>query len=129
MDACRSDRVLISTPQFAWEKHGLPINEGPEALIHNGTAEHHLFGQRILDQSICAWPADVQRYRLDTRPLVVDKSLAARVSSDQSGTGVGHASFTNRLMATENWIVYHAHANPTTFNEDRVIRIQSFTLQ
>ena len=33
----------------------------------------------------------------------------------------------NRPTGREDWIVYHAHANPTTFNEDRVIRIQPFT--
>ena len=42
-------------------------------------------------------------------------------------TGTGHASFTKSPDGTEDWIVYHAHANPTTFNEDRVIRIQPFT--
>jgi hypothetical protein len=42
-------------------------------------------------------------------------------------TGVGHASFAKSPDGSEDWIVYHAHANPTTFNEDRVIRIQPFT--
>jgi hypothetical protein len=41
--------------------------------------------------------------------------------------GVGHASFTKSPDGTEDWIVYHAHANPTVFNEDRVVRIQPFT--
>jgi hypothetical protein len=41
--------------------------------------------------------------------------------------GVGHASFTKSPDGTQDWIVYHAHANPTVFNEDRVVRIQPFT--
>jgi hypothetical protein len=42
-------------------------------------------------------------------------------------TGTGHASFTKSPDGHEDWIAYHAHANPTSFNEDRVIRIQPYT--
>lgn len=36
--ALSSDRVLISKPEFPWEKVGTPlVNEGPEALWNNGS--------------------------------------------------------------------------------------------
>ncbi len=123
----QSDRVLISTPQYAWEKNGLPINEGPEALIHDG----QLF---IIYSASGYWTNQYALGRLTYNGTGSLLSASSWTKTSQpvfqatsQVAGPGHASFTTSPDGNENWIVYHAHANPTTFNEDRVIRIQPFT--
>jgi GH43 family beta-xylosidase len=123
----QSDRVLISTPQYAWEKNGLPINEGPEILIHDGQLH-------IIYSASGYWTNQYALGRLTyngTGSLLSASSWAKAsqpvFQATSQVTGPGHASFTKSPDGTEDWIVYHAHANPTTFNEDRVIRIQPFT--
>ena len=121
-----TDRVLLSTPQFAWEKHGLPINEGPEALIDNGTLN-------IIYSASGYWTNQYALGQLTYNGTgsILDASSWTKASqpvfqATSQVTGVGHASFVKSPDGAEDWIVYHAHANPTTFNEDRVIRIQPF---
>ncbi len=123
----RGDRVLISTPQYAWEKNGLPINEGPEAFIENGRLQ-------IIYSASGYWTS---QYALGELTYNGTGSLLSAASWIKAAlpvfaptslvVGVGHASFTKSPDGTEDWIVYHAHANPTVFNEDRVVRIQPFT--
>jgi GH43 family beta-xylosidase len=122
-----SNRVLISSPTYSWEQHGLPINEGPEALIHNGTLN-------IIYSASGYWTNQYALGRLTYNGVGSLLSASAWTKASQpvfqataEVTGVGHASFMKSPDGTEDWIVYHAHANPTTFNEDRVIRIQPFT--
>jgi GH43 family beta-xylosidase len=119
-----TDRVLLSTPQFAWEKHGLPINEGPEALINNSTLN-------IIYSASGYWTNQYALGQLTYNGTgsILDASSWTKASqpvfqATSQVTGVGHASFVKSPDGAEDWIVYHAHANPTTFNEDRVIRIQ-----
>jgi GH43 family beta-xylosidase len=123
----RGDRVLISTPQYAWEKYGLPINEGPEVLIQDGhlqiiySASGYWTSQYSLGQLTYNGSGSVLSTSSWTKaPLPVFAATTQVV-------GVGHASFTKSPDGTEDWIVYHAHANPNVFNEDRVVSIQPFT--
>jgi hypothetical protein len=120
------DRVLISAPQFTWEKNGLPINEGPEILIHNGqlhiifSASGYWTNQYALGRLTYKGTGSLLNatsWTKATQPVFQATSLV---------TGPGHASFVMSVDGTENWIVYHAHANPTVFNDDRVIRMQPF---
>lgn len=121
------DRVLLSTPQFAWEKFGLPINEGPEVLIHDGKLH-------LIYSASGYWTNQYALGRLTYNGTGSILSAASWTKASQpvfqstsQVVGTGHASFTKSPDGLEDWIVYHAHANPTTFNEDRVVRIQPFT--
>jgi GH43 family beta-xylosidase len=122
-----TNRVLLSSPTYAWEQYGLPINEGPEALIHNGTlniiysASGYWTNQYALGRLTYNGTGSILSASSWTKASLPVFQATALV------TGTGHASFTKSPDGTEDWIVYHAHANPTTFNEDRVIRIQPFT--
>lgn len=122
-----TDRVLLSTPTYSWEQYGLPINEGPEALIHDSTLN-------IIYSASGYWTNQYALGRLTYNGTGSILSAASWTKASQPVfqatslvTGTGHASFTKSPDGTEDWIVYHAHANPTTFNEDRVIRIQPYT--
>jgi GH43 family beta-xylosidase len=122
-----TDRVLLSTPTYSWEKYGLAINEGPEALIEGNTLN-------IIYSASGYWTNQYSLGRLTYNGVGPILSASSWTKASQSVfkatsevTGVGHASFTKSPDGSENWIVYHAHADPTTFNDDRVISIQPFT--
>ena len=122
-----TNRVLLSSPTYSWEQYGLPINEGPEMLIHDGTLN-------IIYSASGYWRNEYALGRLTYNGTGSILSASSWTKASQPVfqatsliTGTGHASFTKSPDGTEDWIVYHAHANPTTFNEDRVIRIQPFT--
>jgi hypothetical protein len=105
----------------------MPINEGPEALIHNGTLN-------IIYSASGYWTNQYSLGRLTYNGTGSLLSASSWTKASQpvfqatsEVTGTGHASFTKSPDGSQDWIVYHAHANPTIFNEDRVIRIQPFT--
>jgi GH43 family beta-xylosidase len=123
----QGERVLLSSPEYAWENHGLPINEGPEILIHDGQLH-------IIYSASGYW---TNQYALGRLTYDGVGSLLSADSWTKSPTpvfqattqvaGPGHASFTASPDGNEHWIVYHAHADPADFNEDRVVRIQPFS--
>jgi GH43 family beta-xylosidase len=122
------DRVLLSTPSSSWERHGLPINEGPQILVHNGQVH-------IIYSGSGFWTNEYALGRLTyTGTDILSASSWTKASSPvfkQSGNivGVGHASFTTSPDDTENWIVYHSlpDPDPNDGNNARVIHIQQFT--
>jgi GH43 family beta-xylosidase len=123
----RSDRVQISTPIYNWEAHGLAINEGPQILIHDGKLH-------IIYSASGYWTPQYALGRLTYNGTgsLLDAASWSKASqpvfqATSEVVGVGHASFVKSPDGTEDWIVYHAHANPTRFNENRVIHIQPFT--
>ena len=107
-------RVMISQSDYAWEKSGLNVNEGPEALQHNGNTFI------IYSASYCA-TAD---YKLGMLTYSGGDPLrqAAWVKapepvfqrSDKHGIfAPGHNGFFKSPDGTEDWIVYHANPSPT----------------
>jgi GH43 family beta-xylosidase len=119
------DRALLSTPSFSWERHGLPINEGPEVLIHDGQLH-------IIYSGSGFWTPDYALGRLTYKGTgsLLDRNSWTKSSvpvfqKTSEVVGVGHASFTLSPGGDESWIVYHAHGSPT--NAARDIRIQPFT--
>ena len=128
MDAARRPR-LISSPQYAWEMHGLPINEGPQILIQDGKLH-------IIYSASGFWTPQYALGRLTYNgtgslldPASWTKASQPVFQAAGSVVGVGHASFTKSPDGTEDWIVYHAHRNPPApaGEELRDVRIQPFT--
>jgi GH43 family beta-xylosidase len=121
------DRVLLSEPQSAWEMHGMPINEGPEVLIHDGQLHIIYSGSGYWTQQYA-----LGRLTYDGTGSVMDRANWVKASSpvfQQAGqvVGVGHASFTTSPDGTQDWIVYHSHPSPGGDPDQRVVRIQPFT--
>ncbi|MEH0156391.1 glycoside hydrolase family 43 protein [Limibacter armeniacum] len=116
------NRVRISTPTYAWEKHGdlndpvnpphVNVNEGPQILMHDNKLI------LIFSASGC-WTdfyalgmltADADRDLLDASAW---KKHAEPVFSQSSENGVfapGHNSFFKSPDGKEDWILYHANA-------------------
>lgn len=119
------DRVLISKPTYDWETIGNPlVNEGPEALWHNGS----LF---IIYSASGSWTDD---YCLGQLKWTGDDPLKETswlknptpvFSKTDQVFGPGHASFVKSPDGTEDWIVYHA-AKYKGAGWNRNIRIQKF---
>jgi hypothetical protein len=116
-------RTRISSPTYAWETHGHPVNEGPEVLRHGDDL--------FLTYSASAF--ETPYYAVGALKLTGNDPLSAgswtKLSQPlfQQGNGVegtGHASFVESPDGTEDWIVYHARTAPTA---PRDVRIQRFT--
>jgi GH43 family beta-xylosidase len=119
------DRVQISAPTLAWERHGLSINEGPTVLQKDGTTH-------IIYSASGYWTPEYSLGRLTltgSNPLQAGswtKSGSPVFTRTSSVVGVGHASFTKSPDGVEDWIVYHAHKSPFEFT-GRDVRAQPFT--
>lgn len=135
----QSRRVLISTPQFPWEKVGdrygqvpphVDVNEAPEVLKHDGkifvtysasgcwTDYYSLgmltarSGSDLLHQS--AW--------MKSPKPVFWQSPEAKVY------GPGHNAFFRGGDGTRDWIIYHANSSPNEgCGDTRSPRVQPFS--
>lgn len=119
-------RVLISTPDQAWELNGSPfINEGPEVLKKNGK----IF---IVYSASGSWTDDYTLGMLtNTDGDVLNASSWTKsgpvFSKVQKAYGPGHNTFTTSPDGTEDWIVYHATLNSGGSWANRSVRAQKFT--
>ncbi len=122
-----SNRVKISSPTEAWEiSDGLPINEGPQVLKHEGEAF-------IVYSASQSW---LPTYKLGLLQLKKPNADPMNPNSwikkgpifagADSVYGVGHASFTTSPDGTESWIVYHTKVSPEP-GWNRVIHMQPFS--
>lgn len=122
-------RVLISRPEYEWERSGLNVNEGPVALYHDDQTFV------IYSASHCATPD----YKLGMltytggdplQPTSWQKNPEPvfQRSDANSVFGPAHNGFFQSPDGTENWIVYHANDNDQGGCDDRrTTRVQPFT--
>lgn len=103
-----SNRMLISQPEYDWEKVGTPlVNEGPQVLQNN----NDIF---IIYSASGSWTDNYalgQLKLIGNDPLNPDaweKNDQSVFSSTNKVFSPGHASFTKSPDGTEDWIVYHA---------------------
>lgn len=102
------NRVCISRPEYPWEKHGLPINEGPETLWHG----NRVF---VIYSASGFWTDDYCLGELawNGGDVLDPKSWVKKTSPVFSGTATvsapGHCSFVQSPDGAQDWIVYHAH--------------------
>lgn len=109
------DRVLISSPTYDWEKKGSPpvVNEGPEALQHNGRlfltysasgcwTDNYSLGLLTLKQN--GDPMNVADWMKSVEPLMTTKA-------ENRAYAPGHNSFFISRDGKESWIVYHANSD------------------
>jgi GH43 family beta-xylosidase len=130
----KGERVLISSPEFPWEKIRGPkekdnahlpyINEGPQVLQRNGRTF-------VVYSASGSW---TDHYCLGMLTLVNDdpmqaeswqKSPAPVFRSANKVFAPGHASFTKSPGGKEDWIVYHCAKHPGA-KWNRETRMQPF---
>ncbi len=122
-------RVLLSTPTYPWEQSVAHVNEGPEALQHNGKTFI------IYSASACWGP----NYKLGILTYTGGDVLSTGswIKSPQplfaraDANGVyapGHNGFFTSPDGKEDWIVYHANSAATEgCTGVRTTRVQKFT--
>jgi GH43 family beta-xylosidase len=125
------DRLLISQPDYGWEKNGSPVNEGPEILTNSA-------GKVFLVYSASSCFTDDYCLGMLTLtdgsdPMVAANWTKARnpvFTKNTSGNtfGPGHCGFFISKDATQNWIVYHANSSSGEgCGNQRNPRMQKFT--
>jgi len=123
----KGGRTCISTPQYDWEKRDGPpwINEGPEALQHDG----RLF---IIYSAAGSWADNYCLGQLTFTggdPLRAEawvKKPAPVFSRTADVFGPGHCCFVKSPDGTEDWIIYHT-AKYSGAGWNRNLRAQKFT--
>ncbi|MEC5145270.1 glycoside hydrolase family 43 protein [Chitinophaga sp. 212800010-3] len=108
----RTARIQISMPQYEWEKHGSPVNEGPE-ILQNASGQFFL----IYSASSCGtddYALGMLQLKKDGDPLdpanwTKAKEPVFTKSIDHHVYGPGHNGFFISKDGKENWIIYHAN--------------------
>ncbi|WP_232625231.1 glycoside hydrolase family 43 protein [Pareuzebyella sediminis] len=121
-----SDRVLLSTPEFDWERNWsypgvwrpdapVYVNEGPQTLPH-GDKLHIVYSASgcwtpyyalgLLTMNMDSDPMNKNSWTKAKEPLF-------RQSEENRVFGTGHSSFFKSPDGTEDWILYHANDTPT----------------
>jgi GH43 family beta-xylosidase len=120
-----TERVMISKPEYYWEKSKLPQNEGPVILKSpkgtvycvyaanfSGSDEYALGMLRLTGRD----PMDASAWEKLPEPLMAP-------AKDIGVYGPGHCSFTKSPDGTEDWMIYHA-AKASGSGWDRSARAQ-----
>ncbi|WP_020600351.1 glycoside hydrolase family 43 protein [Spirosoma panaciterrae] len=123
-------RIRVSTPEYAWEKQGFGVNEGPEFLVHNA----NVF--LIYSASYCGTDlyalgqlsADTSANLLDTKSWTKSATPVFGPNGGNGAYSVGHNSFFTTPDGSQNWLVYHANTGPGQgCGDQRSMRMQPFT--
>jgi GH43 family beta-xylosidase len=119
-------RVLLSTPQLAWESW---IEEGPEVLQRNGKVFVIFSANESWTDSEClGMLVNSDGNYLNPASWTKLPQPVFQTISNATGAvyGPGGSTFTQSLDGTEDWILYHA-AQYSGAGWNRNIRMQRFT--
>ncbi|MCF3109383.1 family 43 glycosylhydrolase [Niabella sp. CC-SYL272] len=126
-----SEKVMIATPGFAWEKNGNPINEGPQVLVNpKGRVFLIYSGSGYWSDGYCLGQLTLKEGGDPMNPDDWSKKAHPVFSMRSEGGvfGPGHNGFFKSPDSKEDWIIYHARsvANQGA-SGGRSPRIQRFT--
>ncbi len=133
------ERVLISSPDYGWEKIGdlrgetpphIDVNEGPQALMHGDD----LF---VVYSASACWTDNyalgMLRFTggsnlLNPEAWKKSSSPVFQQSKENQVYAPGHNSFFLSPDGRENWLLYHANSKPGQgCGRERSPRVQPFT--
>lgn len=124
-------RIAISTPVYDWEKHGNPINEGPEILKNKDGDVFLIYsGSNFSTDDYCLGMLSLKKGGDPLNPSDWTKrSDPVFTRNDAAGAyGPGHNGFFKSRDGSEDWIIYHARSFPDQGSTNyRNPRIQKFT--
>ena len=119
------NRVLISEPEYEWEKVGRPlVNEGPEILKKNDKIHIIYSASGSWTDDYCLGQLTFTGGDILSRASWIKKPEPV-FSKTETVFGPGHASFVKSSDGREDWIVYHA-AKYKGSGWDRDVRMQKF---
>ncbi|HET6384819.1 MAG TPA: glycoside hydrolase family 43 protein [Armatimonadota bacterium] len=123
-------RAALSRPTYPWERHGWPVNEGPEILQHHGRIFVVYSASGYTTPDYCLGllthtSGDVMDPKTWTKsPVPVFQEYDG---PDGGVYGPGHCSFTRSPDGKQDWIVYHGRDTSANGGGDRSSRAQPFT--
>ncbi len=102
-------QVLLSTPQYPWEKVKFQVNEGPAVLVKNGkvfltysaSATDASYSMGMLTASAASDLLDPTSWKKSAEPVF-------KTSEKNGQYGPGHNSFTTTPDGKTDILVYHA---------------------
>ncbi len=100
--------VSLTHPEYNWELHGFPVNEGPAVIRHEGRI-FVTFSASGTDALYCVGLlyADENSDLLDPASWTKCPYPVFQSSSVTGYYGLGHNSFTQSTDGTEDLIIYH----------------------
>lgn len=123
--------VLVSKPEYAWEKAGHDVNEGPAALVRRGRV-FLTYSASATDANYCLGmlTADENADLLNPASWRKSPQPVLRSSEANGQYGPGHNSFTTTPDGKIDVLVYHARnyrelAGDPLKNADRHTRAQT----
>ncbi len=128
-----TERTLISTPQYEWEKVGGPpsVNEAPEILKNSAGKTFLIYSASgcwtdeyclgVLALKDGGDPLKAADWVKTSNPIFIKKP-------ENGAYGPGHCSFFKSQDGKEDWMIYHANSYPSQgCGDTRNTRIQKFT--
>lgn len=125
--------VMLTYPEYEWERREIAVTEGPAALIHDGKI-FVTYSASATDANYCMgmlW-ADVTKNLLDPSSWQKSDQPVFATSKENGQFGPGHNSFTIAEDGKTDLLVYHAReyakitGNPLD-DPNRNTRVQPFT--
>lgn len=100
--------VMLTTPDYDWERIGFWVNEGPACLVHDGKL-YVTFSASATGACYCVGllTADVNADLLDPRSWTKDRWPVLKTDVEKGIYGPGHNSFTKDEQGRDV-MVYHA---------------------
>lgn len=123
-------KVMIATPNYAWEKNGNPINEGPQVLINPKGRVYVVYsGSGFWSDGYCLGLLTLKE---GGDPLVAadwskQNHPVFSMRPESSIYGPGHNGFFKSPDGKEDWMIYHARSVANDGNAIRRPYIQRFT--
>lgn len=117
-------RVVLATPDQSWERHGMPICEGPQVLSRDGK----FF---VIYSASGSWTPDYCLGMLvyeggDLMNPASWKKAGQVFARNEHAWGIGHCGFLTTAEG-EDWIFYHSKTLKSDGWDDREVRAQPFS--
>jgi GH43 family beta-xylosidase len=104
-----ADPVMLSKPEYDWEKRGFLVNEGPAVIRHNGLI-HISYSASATDENYCVGllSAESGADLMDPASWTKSEKPVFRSDFENGIYGPGHNSFTRSENGRDDLLVYHA---------------------
>ncbi|WP_088104886.1 glycoside hydrolase family 43 protein [Halalkalibacter urbisdiaboli] len=129
----QGEPVMITTPEYEWEKIGFLVNEGPAVLKRNGKI-FITFSASATDYNYCMGllTADESSNLLDPQSWAKHPEPVFQTNEETGQYGPGHNSFTVSEDGTQDVLIYHARnykeiEGDPLYDPNRHTRAQVFT--
>jgi GH43 family beta-xylosidase len=126
-----NEKIVLTRPEYEFEKHGSPVNEGAAALMRNGKLFLVYSASDSRDDGYCL---GLLEFLGDSAEEMLQKDkwykhTSAVFKKTEYAFGPGHCSFTKVFSngQDEDYIVYHANVQSGTGWNGRSVWVQKFT--